>query len=299
MRRQRRIFDLHVHVESVRAPGGRDARAVVARHRALAVPALRRDRDRHQTAIDLTVDVRRRGQGRQVIAIVGDACSRAGAGPRVARVGAGVIGLRRLAAGVFLTARVALVRCHRVATAARTRAAASRWRPCVHMARRRLAACVARAGVTLASRGKQRLVIKSATAERADQYGCGKRDGCGKRAGAPLPPDDCTPASTRHLRSLIPSLRGKGSPGTEWTHTCAGATPPSHVAMATERTPKGEAALTRASEEQGLQLEYRDCVRPLLNMPTSQWPTCCGRGCEPCSETLVTVARRVRELLEG
>jgi hypothetical protein len=72
-----------------------------------------------------------------------------------------------------------------------------------------------------------------------------------------------------------------------------------HHAMTMPRTPEGEAALTKASDEQGLQLEYRDCVRPLLTMPTSQWPRCCGRGCEPCADTLVTVARRVRELLEG
>jgi hypothetical protein len=69
--------------------------------------------------------------------------------------------------------------------------------------------------------------------------------------------------------------------------------------MTTPRTPEGEAALTRACDEQGLQLEYRDCVRPLLTMPETQWPRCCGRGCEPCADTLVVIARRVRELLAG
>ena len=58
-----------------------------------------------------------------------------------------------------------------------------------------------------------------------------------------------------------------------------------------------EAALTQASEESRLQPWYRDCVRPLLRMPESGWPQCCGRGCEPCAVTLNAVARRVRELL--
>ena len=56
-------------------------------------------------------------------------------------------------------------------------------------------------------------------------------------------------------------------------------------------------ALDRASEEHGLQSYYRDCVRPLFGMPRSQWPRCCGRGCEPCAQTLVAVAQRVYELL--
>jgi hypothetical protein len=56
-------------------------------------------------------------------------------------------------------------------------------------------------------------------------------------------------------------------------------------------------ALGKASEEVGLQSYYRDCVRPLFGMPTTQWPRCCGRGCEPCSETLIAVAERVYELL--
>lgn len=63
------------------------------------------------------------------------------------------------------------------------------------------------------------------------------------------------------------------------------------------RTPAFEAALAQASEEAGLQEYYRDCVRPLFNMPRSQWPRCCGRGCEPCALTLIEVATRVHELL--
>lgn len=58
-----------------------------------------------------------------------------------------------------------------------------------------------------------------------------------------------------------------------------------------------EAALTQASDEAQLQPWYRDCVRPLLRLEESGWPRCCGGGCEPCAETLKTVAKRVRELL--
>lgn len=57
------------------------------------------------------------------------------------------------------------------------------------------------------------------------------------------------------------------------------------------------AALAKASEEDGLQEWYRDCVRPLLHMPESDWPRCCGSSCEPCSEQLKRVARRTLGLL--
>ena len=56
-------------------------------------------------------------------------------------------------------------------------------------------------------------------------------------------------------------------------------------------------ALAQASEEQGMPDYYQPCVRPLFNMPMSQWPMCCGSRCEPCSQTLVAVAVRVCELL--
>jgi hypothetical protein len=56
-------------------------------------------------------------------------------------------------------------------------------------------------------------------------------------------------------------------------------------------------ALTRAGDELGLQTYYRDCVRPLLNMPEEQWPSCCGGNCEPCNQKLVQVATRVLTLL--
>jgi hypothetical protein len=61
--------------------------------------------------------------------------------------------------------------------------------------------------------------------------------------------------------------------------------------------PEFAVALAQASKELGLQDYYRDCVRPLLSMPTMQWPTCCGAGCEPCSQILIAVAIRVCELL--
>ena len=58
-----------------------------------------------------------------------------------------------------------------------------------------------------------------------------------------------------------------------------------------------EVALTQASEQFGLAPYYRDMVRPLLRMPRSQWPSCCGGGYEPCSVQLVQVAERVLELM--
>jgi hypothetical protein len=59
-----------------------------------------------------------------------------------------------------------------------------------------------------------------------------------------------------------------------------------------------DAALVAASDELGLASYYRDCVRPLLGQPREQWPRCCGGGCDPCSQLLVSVATRVQELLE-
>ncbi len=65
----------------------------------------------------------------------------------------------------------------------------------------------------------------------------------------------------------------------------------------TSRNEALEAALTAASDALGLQIYYRDCVRPLLTMPEEQWPSCCGGNCEPCNQLLVDVARRVRATL--
>jgi hypothetical protein len=61
--------------------------------------------------------------------------------------------------------------------------------------------------------------------------------------------------------------------------------------------PGFEAALARASDELRLAEWYRDCVRPLFNMPRTQWPRCCGRGCEPCADQLIEVAERIEALL--
>ncbi len=67
--------------------------------------------------------------------------------------------------------------------------------------------------------------------------------------------------------------------------------------MSLPRTPENEAALASACAEVGLQSYYVDCVRPLLGVPESQWPACCGGGCEPCAQTLCAVAKRAHDLL--
>lgn len=56
-------------------------------------------------------------------------------------------------------------------------------------------------------------------------------------------------------------------------------------------------ALAASAEAHGLPDYYRACVRPLLRMPESQWPRCCGGGCDPCSETLRAVAAATLALL--
>ncbi|MDG2305068.1 MAG: hypothetical protein P8R42_10500 [Candidatus Binatia bacterium] len=56
-------------------------------------------------------------------------------------------------------------------------------------------------------------------------------------------------------------------------------------------------ALDQAGQEFRLQFYYRDLVRPILNLPRKQWPSCCGGHCEPCAQVLVAVADRVQELL--
>lgn len=57
--------------------------------------------------------------------------------------------------------------------------------------------------------------------------------------------------------------------------------------------------LERACREMGLAPEYLDCVRPLLKLPESAYPRCCGGGCEPCAEALIRVARRTLELMDA
>ena len=68
--------------------------------------------------------------------------------------------------------------------------------------------------------------------------------------------------------------------------------------MIDKTTPEFAATLEQASRELGLQPYYADCVRPLLSMPISQWPTCCGGGCEPCSQILIAVAQRMCEMMK-
>lgn len=65
-----------------------------------------------------------------------------------------------------------------------------------------------------------------------------------------------------------------------------------------ERANRTAACLAQAADENGLPDYYRDCVKPLLRLPESGWPRCCGGSCEPCSETLRRVARRTLDLLE-
>lgn len=62
-------------------------------------------------------------------------------------------------------------------------------------------------------------------------------------------------------------------------------------------SPEFNAALAQASSELGMPDYYQPCVRPLFTMPMSQWPTCCGGRCEPCAQTLISVASRMAELL--
>jgi hypothetical protein len=67
--------------------------------------------------------------------------------------------------------------------------------------------------------------------------------------------------------------------------------------MVNKAAPEIDRALARASDELRLPVHYRDCVRPLLAMSIDQWPSCCGGNCEPCTQLLVAVARRVHEYL--
>jgi hypothetical protein len=69
------------------------------------------------------------------------------------------------------------------------------------------------------------------------------------------------------------------------------------AAMVDTQSPEFIAALSQASSEQGMADYYQPCVRPLFHMPMSQWPMCCGGRCEPCAQTLISVALRMCELL--
>jgi hypothetical protein len=56
-------------------------------------------------------------------------------------------------------------------------------------------------------------------------------------------------------------------------------------------------AVRRACEEVGLPPAYRFAVSQLLRTPPTDWPTCCGEGCFPCSQSLADAATRALELL--
>lgn len=70
------------------------------------------------------------------------------------------------------------------------------------------------------------------------------------------------------------------------------------VENAEDKAARLATCLARASDENGLPDYYRDCVKPLLRLPESGWPRCCGGSCEPCSETLKRVAKRTLELVD-
>jgi hypothetical protein len=67
----------------------------------------------------------------------------------------------------------------------------------------------------------------------------------------------------------------------------------------TEERARVRAAVDEASEEVGLATWYRSSVMPLMKLPESQFPECCGGGCEPCASTLTEVAVRARRKLAG
>lgn len=47
----------------------------------------------------------------------------------------------------------------------------------------------------------------------------------------------------------------------------------------------------------GLPLVYRSAVSQMLNTPPSEWPTCCGEGCTPCTQSLADAATYALGLL--
>ena len=59
------------------------------------------------------------------------------------------------------------------------------------------------------------------------------------------------------------------------------------------------AAVDEASEEVGLPVWYRSSVMPLMSLPESRMPECCGGGCEPCAGTLTEGAVRAQRKLAG
>ncbi len=61
--------------------------------------------------------------------------------------------------------------------------------------------------------------------------------------------------------------------------------------------PAVKEAVQQACVDVGLPLAYRSVVRQLLRTPSSEWPACCGEGCNPCQQTLADAVHRTLELL--
>lgn len=124
---------------------------------------------------------------------------------------------------------------------------------------------------------------------------CGSLEAGAQRGVSLQQVEQCKPASAIYPSKLAQVARnGYPGPGDVAVPERCYDSP---IRMSLPRTPELEAALDRAGDEIGLQAYYRDCVRPLFGMAPAQWPRCCGRGCEPCTDTLIAVAERVYELL--
>jgi hypothetical protein len=63
------------------------------------------------------------------------------------------------------------------------------------------------------------------------------------------------------------------------------------------RRARVRAAIDEASDEVGLEIWYRSCAEPLIELDDADFPSCCGANCEPCSLTLIEVALRARVIL--
>lgn len=61
--------------------------------------------------------------------------------------------------------------------------------------------------------------------------------------------------------------------------------------------PAVKEAVQQACVMVGLPLVYRSAVSQMLNTPQADWPTCCGEGCTPCSQSLADAALYALELL--
>ncbi len=53
--------------------------------------------------------------------------------------------------------------------------------------------------------------------------------------------------------------------------------------------------LEKACKARRIRGDDRFLVLALLERPESAWPGCCGSGCEPCMEDIMSAAREIRE----